>query len=95
MTDVADRRDVLHQRLTVPKAFIRFNGYGLIQSDYDRLDQWVTRCKAWIESGLEELYFFGHQENEAHTPVTCDYFIKRLNEACGLDIKRPTFIDQA
>lgn len=92
ITDVAGRRDVLHMRLTVPRVFIRFNGYNLHPTDYKRLDEWIERVKSWIENGLEELYFFAHQQDETNTPVTCDYFIKKINEACGLNIKRPEFI---
>ncbi len=91
ITDVGGRRDVLHMRLTSPKAFVRFNGYNLHPSDYERLDEWVERVKTWIENGLEELYFYAHQEDETHTPVTCDYFIKKLNAACGLQLQRPDF----
>ncbi len=92
ITDVAGRRDILHQRLTIPKAFIRFNGYGLHPTDYKRLDEWVDRIRQWIDQGLEELYFYAHQEYETHTPKTADYFIEKLNEACGLEIKRPSFL---
>ncbi|MDX1627897.1 MAG: DUF72 domain-containing protein [Fulvivirga sp.] len=94
ITDVAGRRDVLHQRLTTPVAFIRFNGYGLHDTDYQRMDEWVARIKIWKEQGLNEVYFYAHQENEKHTPYTCDYFIKQLNEACGLDLESPEFIEQ-
>lgn len=94
ITDVAGRRDVLHQRLTVPGAFIRFNGYGLIESDYKRMDDWVERIKDWSEKGLEEVYFYVHQENEAHTPITADYFIKKVNAFCGVDVKRPNFMNK-
>lgn len=93
ITDVGGRRDVLHMRLTTPRAFIRFNGYNLHASDYERLDEWVARVKTWIENGLQELYFYAHQEDETHTPVTCDHFIKKLDEACGLNLSRPNFIE--
>ncbi|MEX2335725.1 MAG: DUF72 domain-containing protein [Fulvivirga sp.] len=89
ITDVATRRDVLHQRLSIPKAFIRFNGYDFHPSDYKRLDDWVERAKTWIDNGLEELYFYAHQEDETYSPATCDYFIENLNKACGLNMERP------
>jgi hypothetical protein len=28
-----------------------------------------------------------HQENEAHTIVLCDYFIKKVNERLGLNLQ--------
>ncbi|MBL3655664.1 DUF72 domain-containing protein [Fulvivirga sediminis] len=87
ITDVAMRRDVLHQRLTNTKAFVRFNGYNFHPTDFTRLDQWVERIKIWIDAGLEELYFYPHQEEDVHVPKTCDYIINKLNQTCGLDIQ--------
>lgn len=92
ITDVAGRRDVLHQRLTTNKAFIRFNGYGLGPTDFKRLDDWASRIKQWMEQGLEEVYFYAHQENEAHTPKTADYFIERINSLTDLKLQRPNFL---
>ncbi|MEQ9424677.1 MAG: DUF72 domain-containing protein [Cyclobacteriaceae bacterium] len=94
ITDVAGRRDCVHQRLTNGTAFIRFNGYDLHPSDYKRLDQWVERIKSWLDQGLPEVHFYAHQEDETHTPITADYFIKKLNAACGLDLARPNFIGE-
>jgi uncharacterized protein YecE (DUF72 family) len=93
ITDTAGRRDCIHQRLTNNLAFIRFNGYDLHQSDYTRIDQWVDRIASWVQQGLEHVYFFAHQDNEAYTPATCDYFIKAINKRLGLNIKAPAFID--
>ena len=93
ITDVAGRRDALHQRLTNGTAFIRFNGYNLHPSDYQRLDEWVERIKIWIESGIKEVHFYCHQQDETNTPVTCDYMIKKLNEVCHLNLERPHFIN--
>ncbi|UII19286.1 DUF72 domain-containing protein [Fulvivirga ligni] len=91
ITDVATRRDVVHQRLTSTKAFVRFNGYDFHPTDFTRLDEWVERIKTWIDSGLEELYFYAHQEDETNTPKTCDYIIEKLNYQCGLNLQRPNF----
>ncbi|MDA0196427.1 MAG: DUF72 domain-containing protein [Bacteroidetes bacterium] len=95
ITDVAGRRDCLHQRLTNGTAFIRFNGYDLHPSDYQRLDDWIIRIKSWIDQGIPEVHFYCHQEDEAHTPITADYFIKNLNEKCGLNLKRPEFLKKS
>lgn len=92
ITDTAGRRDCVHQRLTGNFAFIRFNGYDLHPSDYSRLDQWVERVALWVEQGLEQVYFFAHQDNETYTPATCDYFIKGINKRLGLNVKAPQFI---
>ena len=93
ITDTAGRRDCIHQRLTTNLAFIRFNGYGLHHTDYARIDQWVERVADWVNSGLEEIYFFAHQENEALTPATCNYFIEGINKRLGLKVKSPAFLN--
>lgn len=93
ITDTAGRRDCVHQRLTSNLAFIRFNGYDLHPSDYERIDQWVERIAAWVEQGLEQVYFFAHQDDETFTPATCDYFIRGINTRLGLKVKTPKFID--
>jgi uncharacterized protein YecE (DUF72 family) len=93
ITDTAGRRDCVHQRLTTNLAFVRFNGYGLHATDYSRMDEWVNRISDWVDNGLEHVYFFAHQGNEAHTPITCDYFIQKINQKLGLNIKAPQFID--
>lgn len=93
ITDVAGRRDALHQRLTNDTAFIRFNGYNLHPSDYARLDEWVQRIKLWLDAGLSTVHFYCHQQDETNTPVTCDYLIKKLNEVCHLHLERPHFIN--
>ena len=93
ITDVAGRRDALHQRLTNDTAFIRFNGYNLHPSDYTRLDEWALRIKEWLDAGLSKVHFYCHQQDETNTPTTCDYIITKLNEVCDLDLKRPAFIN--
>ena len=92
ITDVGGRRDALHMRLTNGTAFVRFNGYGLHPTDYNRLDEWAVRIKEWLAHGINEVHFYCHQPDEAHTPVTCDYFISKVNEVCGLDLMRPQFL---
>ncbi len=86
ITDVALRRDALHMCLTCPTGFVRFNGYGLHDSDFTRLDDWLDRLEEWRKAGVEEVYFYMHQENEEHTIVLCDYFIKALNQRMQLGI---------
>ena len=92
ITDVAGRRDCVHQRLTIPAVFIRFNGYDLHQSDYNRLDAWAQRIKEWIELGINDVYFYCHQQDEVNTPVISDYFINKINDVCDLNLARPHFI---
>ena len=86
LTDVALRRDALHMCLTNNRAFVRFNGYGLHESDFTRLDEWVPRIVDWRKAGVQEVYFFMHQSNEAHTPVLVDYFSQKVNAQLGMDL---------
>ena len=57
VVDTAGRRDLLHMRLTTPKAFIRYVGANNPQSDRERLDDWINRFKIWVELGLRDIYF--------------------------------------
>lgn len=88
LVDTAGRRDLLHMRLTTTTAFIRWVGANH-PTDYSRLDEWVERLDSWIENGLENLYFFVHQNIEKESPLLSAYFIKKLNERYGLNIRGP------
>lgn len=88
LVDTAGRRDLLHMRLTTPTAFIRYVGANH-SSDYKRLDDWVERLGNWITAGLENLYFFVHQNIEKESPLLAAYFIQKLNEKCGLSVRGP------
>ncbi|SHK06998.1 DUF72 domain-containing protein [Hymenobacter psychrotolerans] len=94
IADVAGRRDVLHMRLTTPTAFIRFNGHGLINSDYQRADFWAERIAGWLQQGLHTMYFFVHQKDIMHTPVWTQYFLDRLQALTGLAVPPPRIIPQ-
>lgn len=88
IADTAGRRDLLHMRLTTPSAFIRYVGANH-QSDYTRMDDWLERIKTWIDNGLTNLYFFVHQNIEVESPLLAAYFIKKLNNELGFDLKIP------
>lgn len=79
ITDTAGRRDLLHMRLTSPNVFVRYVGANH-ESDYNRLDDWVERLNLWINSGMENLYFFVHQNLEKASPTLSAYLIERLNK---------------
>ncbi len=88
IVDTAGRRDLLHMRLTTSTAFIRYVGANH-PSDYTRLDDWVERAGNWFENGLENLYFFVHQNIEEESPLLSTYFIQKLNEKLHLQIRGP------
>lgn len=89
ITDVAGRRDVLHQRLTTPLAFIRFNGHHPDNSDYARLDEWAERLADWLRMGLQEIYFFVHEPEARQVPVMARYLAEQLTARTGLAIAAP------
>lgn len=93
ITDTSGRRDVLHMRLTTPVAFIRFVGNNLHPTDYRRIDDWVSRMKLWIDSGIETIYFFIHNHEELNSPELCKYTIHKLNAATGLNIAGPKLLN--
>ena len=93
ITDAAGRRDCVHMCLTIPKAFIRYVGNSLHDTDYTRCDAWVERIKYWLDNGIQELFFFMHMHNEATSPELTVYLVDKINEACGLNLIKPKFIE--
>ncbi|MCF2496265.1 DUF72 domain-containing protein [Dyadobacter chenhuakuii] len=88
VTDSAGRRDLLHMRLTTPTAFVRYNGAN-VDSDYTRLDDWFERLRLWVEEGIENIYFFVHQNHEEASPLLSAYLIEKFNEKLGMELKVP------
>lgn len=88
IVDTAGRRDILHMRLTTKTAFIRYVGAN-DKSDYQRLDDWIERVKIWKKEGLENFYFFVHQNIEKASPLLSAYFIEKLNKEIGTELNIP------
>ena len=88
IVDTAGRRDLMHMRLTNSTAFIRYVGANH-ESDYSRLDDWVTRLKTWKEQGVNEVNFFVHQNIEKESPILSAYFIEKLNKELKCNLKVP------
>ena len=88
LVDTAGRRDMMHMRLTTPTAFVRYVGAN-VDSDYTRLDSWIQTLVEWKEAGLQNLYFFIHQNIEEASPLLAAHFIERLNSAIGTELKIP------
>ena len=89
ITDTADRRDCAHMYLTIPVTFIRFVGNSLHKTDFSRIDNWVTRIKDWLNTGIQEIFFFMHMHDEATSPELCVHLSEQLNRVCGLNLQVP------
>ena len=92
IVDTAGRRNMLHMRLTTPTAFIRYVGANA-ESDYTRLDDWLERIKLWKKEGLENLYFFVHQNIEKASPLLSAYFIEAVNKEFDMNIHVPVMAE--
>ncbi|QIE58448.1 DUF72 domain-containing protein [Rasiella rasia] len=88
IVDSAGRRDLLHMRMTSSSAFIRYNGANH-ESDYTRLDDWIDRLAIWVEQGLQNIYFFVHQNLEKASPLLSAHFIEEANKRFGTDLHIP------
>jgi uncharacterized protein YecE (DUF72 family) len=96
ITDTSGRRDLLHMELTIKEAFIRFEGNGKAMLDADalRIEEWVKRIKTWVGLGLEKVYFFLHQVDEADTPRLASVTIEALNTHLNAGLKRVQFLSE-
>ena len=94
ITDVAGRRDVLHNRLTNAVAMIRWNGNGLIPSDYARLDAWAIRLEKWSQNGIAEVYFFTHEPDNILAPEATDYLVEKIKTEKIGEVRGPNFFDE-
>ena len=93
IVDTAGRRDMLHMRLTTPNAFIRYVGANA-ESDYARLEDWLERLTLWKKEGLQNLYFFVHQNIEKASPLLSAHFIQKINEEWKTNIHIPTMASE-
>ena len=87
ITDVAGRRDVLHQSLTTRVAMIRFVGNALHPTDHQRIQTWIDRLGSWFAKGVEQVYFFVHEPEEVGTLELVDSLVDQLNKKFGLGLK--------
>ena len=96
ITDASGRRDCLHMELTIPEVFIRFVGNGLAHqaSDFARVDEWVSRMKYWLDTGLEKVFFFLHQHDEKDTPILANYTIQQFNKHLGSTLAEIDFLEK-
>jgi uncharacterized protein YecE (DUF72 family) len=94
ITDVAGRRDVLHQTLTSHCAFIRFTGNNLHDTDYTRIDSWVEKLHTWLEKGLSTIYFLLHEPEKALCADLAVYMVRRLSKLRVLQLSLPNLEGQ-
>lgn len=88
IVDTAGRRDMLHMRLTSPVAFVRYVSAN-DDSDEKRLNEWLDVIADWRANGLQQLYFFIHQNLELESPMIATQFIKKVNSRFNLDVPYP------
>ncbi|RRQ45066.1 DUF72 domain-containing protein [Chryseobacterium sp. SC28] len=93
IVDTAGRRDMLHMRLTTPNAFIRYVGANA-ESDYQRLDDCLKRLTKWKKEGLQNLYFFVHQNIEKASPLLSSHLIQNINKEWKTAIHVPQLADE-
>ena len=94
ISDVAGRRDILHQTITNNCVFIRFRGYTQQSNNYTRLNAWIARIKQWTEQGLEKVYFMLHETEKAFCIDLAMYLVKALNQQMGLQLPMPRLVGQ-
>ncbi|MEM1137720.1 MAG: DUF72 domain-containing protein [Bacteroidota bacterium] len=87
ITDVAGRRDVLHQRLTTNEMMLRFVGNDLHPTDFKRIDDWVKQIYRLAKAGLEKVYFFIHEPDDIDCPELGNYLAKKFKELTGIKVK--------
>lgn len=88
ITDVAGRRDVSHTTLTTKKMMVRFIGNNLHPTDFTRIDAWAERIEELKAMGLEELYFFCHENNNEVAPEVAVYTAGKL----GVEFTAPVAV---
>ena len=95
ITDVAGRRDVLHMGLSSPVLTLRFIANEGHPTDYTRTDEWVQRLKKWFDKGLQTAYLFVHGGGDNDTaPELIRYWVRQLNDHCGLNLREPVLQPQ-
>jgi uncharacterized protein YecE (DUF72 family) len=89
ITDVAGRRDVLHQGVTGKTVVIRFIGNDLHPTDYTRIDAWVLKLKEWFDLGLHEVYFFIHEPDNMNVPTLSEYLANKIEASFEANLSKP------
>lgn len=91
ITDTAGRRDIIHMKLTVPIGFVRFVSNDLHPTDFIRVNEWASRLKYWLDSGMKEFYFFVHMNDESKSIELAKYVIQQFNDVAGANLTPITY----
>jgi len=83
VTDVAGRRDVCHNLLSSSSLILRLVGNGLLDSDFERINNWIQLVEE-NQDNLDEVYIFFHQPSMVDIPSMVNYFIESA-EKSGLE----------
>ena len=95
ITDVAGRRDVLHQQLTNKIAMVRFVGNNLHPTDYSRIDEWVDKLKDWFAQGISQVYFFTHEPDNVKALELAKYLVDKAKAILpNITTRGPEFIKE-
>ncbi len=93
ITDVAGRRDVLHQMVSNGLTMVRFVGNGLHPTDYSRIDNWIDQLKEWLEAGLQKVYFFPHEPDNILAPDLSQYVLEQVQAKLQVEVRGPKIGD--
>lgn len=88
ITDVAGRRDVLHQSLSTNTLTLRFVGNELHKTDFSRTEAWINMIHQYLEKGLNRLYIFIHCGENLYAPELTNYWIEQLNVRLSTQLKK-------
>jgi uncharacterized protein YecE (DUF72 family) len=92
ITDVAGRRDILHNSVSAPFIFLRWVGNDLHPSDAVRAQLWSARLAELSRAGMQKAYFIVHEPDDVTAPEMATTLIKELNEEAGADLSPPLWI---
>jgi len=49
--------------------------------------------KAWLDAGLNRVYFFMHENTEVFSPVLAKYAVEQFNKHCDARLAEPVFVE--
>jgi len=92
LTDVSGRRDILHMALTSDTTMVRFVGNNLHETDFNRIDEWVSKLNSWQAYGLNKVYFFPHEPDNIKAPEISEYLCDHIKKIDNFNVRGPKLI---